>query len=208
MSTGPKSTRVVDVDTGHEYDGIRELDNMLPAWWLMTFWGAIIFGVAYWGFYETTGAGMTSAEALAEEISLAESAADARALELEKAGKAPWSNDASLVALAKDQGALERGKSLFEANCAACHKTDGSGLIGPNLTDPYTIHGHAPTAVFKVVAEGVVAKGMPAWKPQLGPTQTADVTAYVLSMTDKNVAGGKAPQGVDRDGKPPRTAQN
>ncbi len=209
MSAEPKAkVNVVDDDTGHEYDGIRELDNMLPAWWLTTFWGAIAFAVVYWGFYQTTGAGMSSAEALAEEMAQAQAAAEQRAEELEKAGKAPWSNDANLVALAQDSGAMERGKATFEANCAACHKADGSGLIGPNLTDPYWIHGEKPTQVFKTVAEGVVVKGMPAWKDQLGMTSSAEVTAYVLTLKGQNLSG-KAPQGVDAQGTPaPTTAQN
>jgi len=179
----------VDVDTGHEYDGIREFDNRLPSWWLMTLWGAVVFSIGYWTYYHTTGTGSSSKEAYLAEVG------ESKKAEAERAAKAGVVTDDDLLALTKSAEALERGKQAYTTNCIACHKADGGGLVGPNLTDAFWIHGDKPTDLYKVVAEGVLPKGMPAWKPVLGPTTTQEVVAYVLTMKDTNVAGGKEPQG-------------
>jgi mono/diheme cytochrome c family protein len=91
---------------------------------------------------------------------------------------------------------IEKGRQVFEKmNCVACHTANGGGNIGPNLTDNAWIHGGRATQIYRVVLEGVPAKGMVAWGPQLGDERVQSVVAYVLTLRNTNVPGGKAPQG-------------
>jgi cytochrome c oxidase cbb3-type subunit 3 len=166
----------------HEYDGILEADNLLPRWWLMTFYGAIAFAVGYWFYYEEFKAGPSPLQAY-----FAEQAADA-----EKNGVDP--SEAELNALASG-ATLELGQRLFAANCVACHEAKGQGKIGPNLTDGAWLHGGDPLAIFKTVRDGVPAKGMPSWGPTLGRAGVSQVAAFVLTLRNTHVAG-KAPEGV------------
>lgn len=172
----------------HEIDGIQEYDNKLPNWWLYTLYGAIAFAGIYWYWFEVIGASATPLEAYQAE------------LDREAAGKADQiavgeATPESLMAMTKDPSAVALGKQVFTSMCAACHRNDGGGTVGPNLTDDFWLHGGAPEKVFKTIASGVPDKGMPAWRPQLGELKTQAVTAYVLGLRGTNVADGKAPQG-------------
>ena len=109
--------------------------------------------------------------------------------------------DESLVLVAQNAGAVERGAAIYAANCTGCHGANGEGLSGPNLTDAYWIHGANPTDIYTTIHVGIGAKGMPAWGGALG-AQVKDVVAYVLSVKDTNKAG-KEPQGVDAEGNAP-----
>jgi cytochrome c oxidase cbb3-type subunit 3 len=104
------------------------------------------------------------------------------------------SND-MLAAMSSNSTAVEKGKGVFTSTCAACHRADGGGNIGPNLTDGYWLHGGKPVDIYHCVHDGVPSKGMPTWGPQLGDEKVADVVAYVLTIKGTNVANGKAPQG-------------
>lgn len=188
------------VDVGHEYDGIRELDHRLPNWWLMTLYGAIVFSFGYWLYFHTFGIGLTQAEELALEIARADAAAEAREQALLAAGGGL--SDETLLAMVSDQEALTRGSEVFAQNCLACHGAKGEGTVGPNLTDGYWLNGHRPTQIHAVIADGQLAKGMPAWKSVLGGSRVRDVTAFVLSLKNTNVPG-KGPEGVDESGAPP-----
>ena len=185
----------VDVDTGHDYDGIRELDNRLPAWWLFTLYGAVVFAGLYWAYFQTLGAGPTQLEELAKEHASFAAEAEARlAAEIERTGQDPNSVEA-LTALAEQPAVVERGKAIFATTCASCHRADAGGLIGPNLTDAHFVHGARADEMFKVIAHGSLQKGMPAWKPILGDSKTRDVTAYVFSLKGNPVVDGKAAEG-------------
>lgn len=173
----------------HEYDGIEEYDNQLPKWWLWTLFGAIAFGVVYWFGYQTFHAMDNPRDTYDKEVAVA------RAAEIERMKSAGPVTEELLVAMSKDQKTLETGKAIFTANCVACHRADGGGNIGPNLTDKYWLHGGKPENVYKTVNEGVPAKGMISWAPILGPEKVQAATAYVLSLKETNVAGGKPPQG-------------
>ncbi len=107
----------------------------------------------------------------------------------------------AILAAVQTPTELTAGQATFTANCAACHGANGNGLVGPNLTDKYWIHGQGPTEVYKVISKGVAAKGMPPWT-HLGEEKMKQVAAYVLSIKGKNLEG-KAPQGVDENGNPP-----
>lgn len=177
-------------DRGHEYDGIRELDNRLPNWWLWTLLITVVFGYGYWMWFHV----LTDTEKGAwveyrAEMDAAQAAADAAAL----ARGAP--TDEGLAALAADAGKVADGKALFVQYCAACHGPEGAGLIGPNLTDGHYLHERGrPVAMRQVIAAGVAAKGMPAWEPVLGPSRVDQLTSFVLSIRGKNLPG-KAPEG-------------
>ncbi len=175
----------------HEVDGIQEYDNKLPNWWLYTLYGAIVFATGYWYSYEILGAGASPQQAYQAELDR-EAAEKATQLTVGEA------TPEALVALSKDPNAVALGKQVFTSTCAACHRNDGGGVVGPNLTDDFWLHGSSPDKIYKTIASGVPDKGMPAWQPQLGALKTQAVTAYVLGLKGTNVAGGKAPQG-ERD---------
>jgi len=172
----------------HEYDGIRELDNSLPPWWLWMFYATIIFGVIYIGVVHFSEYGMTNAQAYEAEILEAE---EALAANLEESGGAldetNVTYDASLAAT---------GQEIFSNLCIACHGMNGEGgAVGPNLTDEYWINGGGIQNVFKVIKYGVPAKGMVSWKAQLSPSQIQATASYILSLQGSNPENAKEPQG-------------
>ena len=174
---------------GHVYDGIEEHDNKLPRWWLATLWGTVFFGVGYWVWFHTLAVGILPTQALAlkmQERAVAEEAAIAAA---------PAVDDAALVAMMKDAALVERGRAVYNANCIACHADKGQGLVGPNLTDDVWVHENTPVKLVQVIAEGVLTKGMPAWKPALGTEKVNEVTVFVMTLKGTNVAG-KAAEGA------------
>lgn len=167
----------------HEVDGIEEYDNQLPRWWLYTLYATIVFAAGYWFVYQSG--------AFADQPMAAYQA------ELAKKAKSTGTVSPELLAaLASDPAVVEKGKQVFTSTCVACHRNDGGGNVGPNLTDDFWLHGGTPDRIFKTVAEGVPDKGMPAWKPQLGDERVQAVTAYVLTLKGTNVPGGKPPQGA------------
>ena len=171
----------------HVYDGIVEHDNRLPLWWQLTLYGAVIFAMVYW-FGRRLDAIRSPEQKYQAEVA-AQRAADA-----ERARATPISND-MLATLSKDASTVGQGKQLFMSTCAPCHRADGGGNIGPNLTDAYWLHGGNPVDIFHCVSEGVPAKGMPTGGPVLGEERAETVVAFVLSIKNTNVPGGKAPQG-------------
>ena len=172
----------------HVYDGIVEHDNKLPLWWQITLYGAVIFALGYW-YGRRLDAIETPMQAYAREVRIQ------RAADAERARARGKIDDELLVTLARDPASVARGRETFVTTCAPCHRADGGGNIGPNLTDAYWLHGSRPIDLFHTVSEGVPAKGMPSWGPLLGDDRVEAVTAFVLSIKDTNVPGGKAPQG-------------
>ena len=185
--TSPTSTEQ-DRLLQHDYDGIQEFDNPLPRWWVYLFYATIVFAIAYW--LNVGGIGTGSGRIAAYD---AEMKAFAAAHPPEAGAALPTAE--SLAALASDTAALARGKAVYAANCAACHGPAGGGLIGPNLTDEYWLHGGTLPEVRKTVAEGVLAKGMPPWGKTLKPDQVSAVAAYVVSLQGTKPASPKAPEG-------------
>lgn len=170
----------------HDYDGIRELDNALPAWWIATFVGTVIFGFIYYLHY-SSGAGPTSDQELKASMAVIK---DLR-------GSGPQYSEESLGALfGVDKS--EAGRGLFAGKCAACHGPDGGGLIGPNLTDRFWLNGQGRRIdIHRVIVEGVPAKGMPPWGEALPPEEIVALASYVYSLSGTNVPGGKPPQGTE-----------
>lgn len=173
----------------HDYDGIKELDNDLPPWWKYLFIISVIWGVAYFIHYEMLGGDN-------QEMELKKEIAEAQIALEEYKRTAPDLMDAESVTLMTDAGELSKGKAIYEMNCAACHKVDGGGQIGPNLTDEHWVLGGGIKNVFHTIAEGGRdGKGMVAWKSMLKPTEMQQVASYVLSLQGSNPAGAKEAEG-------------
>jgi cytochrome c oxidase cbb3-type subunit 3 len=177
-----------DILLEHEYDGIKELDNKIPPWFSYLFYITIFFSVVYLLDYHVFGSGKVMQDEYNQEIKIA---AIQRA-ELEKTGA--FVNEATVSALI-DAAEIGNGKKIFDANCVACHAAGGAGLVGPNLTDDYWIHGGGIKNIFKTIKYGVPAKGMISWQTQLNPKQIQEVSSYILSIHGTNPPNPKAPQG-------------
>ncbi len=178
------------IDLGHNYDGIRELDNRLPPWWLYGFYVCIIFAAIYLYRYHVAHSAPLSGEEL--KIELAKADADKQEY-LKKAGNSVDENTVKLLTDAKD---LDAAKAIFTSICAACHKPDGGGLVGPNLTDDYWIHGGSIKDIFKTIKYGWPEKGMQSWKDNYTPLQIAQLASYVKSLHGTKPAVAKEPQGT------------
>ena len=178
-----------DIILDHDYDGIKELDNNLPPWWVYLFYATIFFAVFYLAKYEVFGGDNSSVE-YEKEIAQAK-------LDIEEYKKAnPNLVDISSVVLLTEASDLEAGKAIFTQNCAVCHKDDGGGGIGPNLTDENWILGGGIKNVFKTVYEGGRdGKGMISWKQDLNTLEIAQVSSYVLGFQGTTPAVPKAAEG-------------
>lgn len=173
----------------HDYDGIQEYDNPLPRWWLLTFYGAIVFAFFYVGYYHF-GPGPTPEATLEEDL------AEIHALDAKAKAADPGPTEEAMLAIFKDTQRREDGHKIFTEKCATCHGPDGGGLIGPNLTDDYWLHGRGTLVdILHVVSDGVLDKGMPPWKTMLKKEEVQSVVAYVKSLHGSHPANPKAPQG-------------
>jgi len=173
----------------HNYDGIQEYDNPLPKWWTWIFVGSFVFAVGYVVHY-VVGNGEGVHEDYQAEMKDFE-----RAEEKRLAAMGDVSED-MLAQMAANSTSIAKGKATYEQVCKQCHGEQGEGKIGPNLTDRAWIHGDGSLmAIYKTIANGVLDKGMPAWKKQLSPGDLRSAVAYVGSIRNTNVPG-KEPQGV------------
>ncbi|MCB4808838.1 c-type cytochrome [Tamlana sp. 62-3] len=173
----------------HNYDGIRELDNSLPPWWIYSFYISIAFAAIYLLKYHVFN-GEGQFDELEQEY------AEARITIEEYKKTAKDLVDFNTVELLTEASDLGNGKKIFDANCVACHKADGGGGIGPNLTDEYWILGGGIKNVFKTISEGGRdGKGMIAWKQNLKPSEIAQVASYVLSFQGTTPTEPKEAQG-------------
>lgn len=207
----------------HDYDGIRELDNDLPRWWVWLFYLTIIFAVLYMLYFHVLGIGYLSADEYRQEIDpsyVRIEAGGSRLFGLAPVYRSPLTSperDARLsagmptVVLAykeekresdtttyvtyTEPDRLAAGKAIFDRLCFTCHGKIGEGGIGPNLTDDYWLHGGAFPEIVKTVKFGVPTKGMVAWRMDLKPEQIIEVASYVKSLHGTNPPNPKAPQG-------------
>ena len=176
-------------DTGHSYDGIKELDNNLPTWWLYGFYACIIFAFVYVYRFHVSHTGLSSEQEFQTEMAKAE-------VEKEEYLKSAASKvDENTVTLLTDAAALAEGKKLFGASCSPCHGADAQGVVGPNLTDDYWLHKGGVKDVFKTIKYGVQEKGMKSWKDDFSPVQIAQLASYIKSLHGTKPAGAKEPQG-------------
>ena len=173
----------------HNYDGIRELDNHLPPWWKWLFYATIAWSAVYLLVYHVFDTLPLPEEEYRTEMALADEEKQARLATMDEV------IDENTVKATTDVDQLAKGKQIFNMNCAACHKEDGGGSIGPNLTDEYWIHGGGIKEIFYIIKYGVPEKGMISWQNQLSPEQMKDVSSYILTMQGTNPPNAKAAEG-------------
>jgi len=209
----------------HNYDGIQELDNKLPPWWLNLFYLTIVFAVVYFLYYQVLGIGDSQLTEYHKEMD-PNWKGDKNQSSLLGGYNSPWEAGKNSVQKAPeektevaagevkteekekaaevlanytqltDAASLELGKQVFKTNCVACHGAQAQGIIGPNLTDDYWIDGDGSfNAVVHTIQVGVPAKGMISWKPLLKEKDLLAAASYVMSIRGSNPANPKAPQG-------------
>lgn len=176
----------------HKFDGIAELNNPTPAWFMILFYGTIIFAIGYLLTYDVLGFGKSQEEEYIAEI---EQAAESKVAFLANPANVKNAVNENNMEQSKDEAVIKNGASLFANRCTPCHGEHGEGIVGPNLTDEYWLHGGTAKDVFKTIKYGVPEKGMIAWEKSLSAQQIADLTNYVLSLQGTKPAGAKAPQG-------------
>ena len=169
----------------HEYDGIQELDNNLPPWWVWGFYATIVFSFIYLLNYHVLSVSDLQLRAYDKEMKVAEKEVEAY---LEKMAMNVDENSVTLLTGGAD---LATGAGIFAANCVACHQAKGEGEIGPNLTDKAWIYGYDIKDVFKTVKYGT-SNGMPEHSSKFNPVQIQQVASYILSLPE---TAGKAAQG-------------
>lgn len=174
---------------GHDYDGIQELNNPLPGWWLMTFYITIVFSVGYYTYYTFFG-GPTSDEVLAKKMSAI------RAEQQTAEESIPVKSEEYFLTLLDNPEVIAEGQAEYMLKCMPCHGDKGQGLIGPNFTDDYWIHGDGSiTAILEVANNGVPDKGMVPWRGVIPEETLEAVSAYIYTLHGTNPPGAKPPQG-------------
>lgn len=179
-------SKVTDELRGHRFDGIEEYDNPLPRWWLGIFYVTIAFALVYVPYVH-----MSEGNTIHDEY-----AADmAKASELMAAQKIDWNDDELKAYCTGSESWKAAAKTNYDGKCAACHRADGGGLVGPAFTDDAYIHGGKYADIAKVITEGVQEKGMIAWGKQLKKEEIQDLACYVRALRGNKVENPKAPQG-------------
>lgn len=174
---------------GHEYDGIRELDNDLPPWWKYGFYLTIVVAVVYLLHYHVFETGKLSLEEYEQEmkdgaIAVAEYQKNSKDLV-----------DENTVKLLTDDATISEGKAIFNKNCIACHGEAGQGgVVGPNLTDDYWLYGGSLKDIYSSIKYGR-PKGMKTWKDELGPAKIQAVVSFIKSLHGTNPPEPRAKEG-------------
>jgi cytochrome c oxidase cbb3-type subunit III len=172
--------------TGHSYDGIQEFDNPLPGWWKWLFVASIIASPFYWAYYHfgTEGRAVTATY----EVALANNAR----LQFAEVGELKG-DEATIVKYMNEKSWVSFGKSIYQTNCISCHKADGSGLVGPNLTDDHYKNVKQIDDIYKVLVNGAGGGAMPAWKNRLSQNEIVLAAAYVASLRGSPVGASALP---------------
>ncbi len=170
----------------HEADGIRELDNLLPRWWVWLFYLTTIFAIVYFGYYHVLGLGLSSQAVYDREMVVGD--------QLKQVALARFESTMGERQPASDAAVVADGRNTFMNLCAPCHRIDGGGLVGPNLADDYWIHGSEYIDNLKVIWNGVPEKGMVSWKGVLNPEQIHAVASYIYTLRGTNPENPKPPE--------------
>ena len=184
MSDG---ARLLDDD----HDGVRLLDNPIPKWWILMFWATAIFSGFYFMYYQVGIGGSIQDELRAETAE--------RADLLARKHKDVEASEEVLAEKMADASFMGSMKTVFDKKCATCHHSSGRGDSGPNLTDRYWLHGRELMDVYAAMRDGVCGQDMQPWQIELGPLRLLGVAAYVGTLRETNVAGGRGPEGTARD---------
>jgi cytochrome c oxidase cbb3-type subunit III len=168
----------------HDYDGIQELDNPLPRWWVIMFYLCILFSVVYVCFY-WIGSGLSIEEDF-----------QAKRQKQEQKNKPDSGVSLAINDVKATASVIAQGKQIYAQKCSSCHKADGGGMIGPNLTDDYWINGNGSrSAILKTVKDGVPEKGMISWGPLLSADDLNAVVIYVETLKGSHPKNAKGPEG-------------
>lgn len=173
----------------HDYDGIKELDNHLPPWWKGLFYLSIVYAVVYLMIFHVFKSSPLQEEEYALEM------AEAAAMKKVEEVDIVYDFDENTVTITTDELELADGQKFFASQCGVCHKADGGGLAGPNLTDEYWRNGGGITDVYKVIKNGVQGTAMISWENRLNPVRIRNVASYVLSLQGTNPPGALGPDG-------------
>lgn len=187
MNNNPNDEKLMD----HEADGIKELDNLLPRWWVWLFNITIIFAPAYLGYYHVFAKGELAAKGQQRyeyeaEMKVGEA--------IKQASIAKFEAGVESLTPSTDQSVLADGQRLFLMNCAPCHRPDGGGLVGPNLCDNFWIHGSNYVDNVKTIINGVPAKGMLTWRGVMTPDQIKAVSSYIYTLRGTHPPNPKPPE--------------
>lgn len=181
MNKDPQDPLLLD----HDYDGIRELDNKLPRWWVWLFWGCNIFAVIYLGYYHVfADSNVKQLGQMRAEYEAEMKIGD----EIKQRAVAEFEAKMASIEPSTDSVVLAEGKATFIQLCAPCHRFDGGGVVGPNLTDDYWIHGPKFEDNLKIIWNGVPSKGMVTWKGVLKPSTIHAVGSYIYTLRGTKLA--------------------
>lgn len=180
-----------EIDLGHDYDGIRELDNRLPPWWVYTFYITIVIGIGYLYVYHFSDIGLSQDQEY--EVAMEEAKVQKMKFLFAQANAV---NEENVVAV-EDEASLQLAHEMFLMKCASCHGKLGEGLkgLGPNFTDQYWKNGGGIKNVFSTIKYGVPEKGMIAWKSQMQASDMQKLASYILNLEGTNPPNPKAPEG-------------
>lgn len=178
----------------HSFDGIQEMDNPIPAWFKVLFYTTIVIAIGYLLNYHVFTNG--NPQELEYAASMEQAATDKEAFLSSPANSTANKINESNIVQSKDAAILKSGGALFATHCPPCHGDHAQGVVGPNLTDKFWLHGGTIKDVFKTIKLGVPDKGMISWEKTMNAQQISDIANYVLSLQGTNPAGAKAPQGT------------
>lgn len=170
----------------HEADGIKELDNLLPRWWVWLFYITTGFAIFYMFYYHVLKLGDLQAAAYVKEQKLGN--------DIKSASIAKFEANLDSLQPSKDAAKLDQGKLIFGTYCAPCHRPDGGGLVGPNLTDDFWIHGSNYVDNVKTIINGVPEKGMLTWRGVLKPDEITSVASYIYTLRGTHPPNPKPPE--------------
>jgi len=182
MNNDPKEPRLLD----HEADGIRELDNLLPRWWVWLFYITIAYSAVYLGYYHVFGKG---------DLQIAEYEKEWKRGEAIKAAAiAKFESSLNSLTVSTDEVVLAQGSGIYTTYCSPCHRPDGGGLVGPNLCDDYWIHGSNYVDNVRIIINGVPEKGMLTWRGILKPAEITAVASYIHKFRGTKPPNPKPPE--------------
>ena len=187
MNNDPKQPLLLE----HEADGIKELDNLLPRWWVWLFYLCVAYGVAYMLYYHVFNMGDLQAAAYTKEQKIGD--------EIKAASIAKFEANIATLEPSKDQAIIGkggRGEQVYTTYCAPCHRPDGGGIVGPNLTDDFWIHGSNYVDSVKIIINGVPDKGMLTWRGVLKPDEITSVASYIYTLRGTKPPNPKPPENL------------